>query len=80
MTPIDPLALLSRPYPDVRKPRAALPFLRRAADLCERYDRGNDVPRLVLAETLLQTGAYDDSQAQLDAVLSWDPGQRSRPL
>ncbi len=56
-----------------QNPAEALPFLKRAADLCERYDRGNDAPRLVLAETFLQMGAEDDARAQLDAVLSWDP-------
>jgi tetratricopeptide (TPR) repeat protein len=55
-------------------PEAALPFLRRAVELADRYDRGNDEPRLRLAETLLQAGTADEAEAQLDQVLSWNPG------
>ncbi len=58
----------------VTDPEAALPFLRRAVELGDRYDRGNDGPRLRLAETLLQAGAPDEAGAELDRVLSWDPG------
>ena len=54
-------------------PEAALPLLRRAVELADRYDRGNDGPRLRLAETLLQTGALEDAGAQLDQVQSGDP-------
>jgi tetratricopeptide (TPR) repeat protein len=54
-------------------PEAALPFLRRAVERADRYDRGNDGPRLRLAETLLQAGAPDEAETHLDQVLSWNP-------
>src|ERR1019366_8308866 len=57
----------------LRNPEDALPFLRRAVVLSDKYDRGNDAPRLRLAETLLQTGAIAECREQLDRVLSWNP-------
>jgi tetratricopeptide (TPR) repeat protein len=54
-------------------PAAALPLLRRAVERADHYDRGNDGPRLRLAETLLQAGAADEAGTELDRVLSWNP-------
>jgi tetratricopeptide (TPR) repeat protein len=44
---------------------AALPFLRRAADLCAGAEADNVVPRLLLAETLLTLGRADEAEAEL---------------
>ncbi|HVS39081.1 MAG TPA: tetratricopeptide repeat protein [Gemmataceae bacterium] len=53
-------------------PEAALPFLRRAVELCDQYDHGNDAPRLTLAETLRQAGADAEAEDQLKRVLARD--------
>jgi tetratricopeptide (TPR) repeat protein len=44
---------------------AALPFLRRAADLCAGPEAGVVVPRLLLAEALLTLGRADEAEAEL---------------
>jgi tetratricopeptide (TPR) repeat protein len=44
---------------------AALPLLRRAADLCAGPEAGNVVPRLLLAETLLTLGRTDEADAEV---------------
>jgi tetratricopeptide (TPR) repeat protein len=57
----------------LQNPDAAIPLLRRAVALADKNDRGNDAPRLTLAETLLQTEAYAEAEEHLDRVLSWAP-------
>jgi tetratricopeptide (TPR) repeat protein len=52
---------------------AALTPLRRSAELCERYDKFNPVPRLAYAEALLQTGRYDEADQQLGRAAAADP-------
>jgi tetratricopeptide (TPR) repeat protein len=54
-------------------PEAALPYLRRAADLCDRYDEDNPAPRLRLAEVLLQLNRLAGAQEQFRAVLEKEP-------
>src|SRR5581483_3909080 len=56
-----------------RSPADAIPYLRRAVSLCDRFDRGNDAPRLLLAEMLLQTDALDEAEEHLNRVLGWKP-------
>jgi protein O-GlcNAc transferase len=53
------------------EPDAALPELRRAADLCGDEP---DVARLRLAELLLQQGHPDEAAEQFDRILRKDPG------
>jgi tetratricopeptide (TPR) repeat protein len=49
-------------------PEAALPHLRRAADLADQAVPPAVTPRLVLAESLLQGGHYEESERQLRHV------------
>ena len=56
-----------------RSPDEALPFLRRAVELCDKFDAGNDAPRLTLAETLRKAGADAEAEVHLNRVLSLDP-------
>jgi tetratricopeptide (TPR) repeat protein len=52
---------------------AALPFLRRAADLCVGPEAGNVVPRLLLAETLLTLGRTGEAEAELNQAAARQP-------
>jgi tetratricopeptide (TPR) repeat protein len=52
---------------------AALPLLRRATELCEVKDEGNDAPRLLLAETLLALGRLDEAEKHFRSVLDRQP-------
>jgi tetratricopeptide (TPR) repeat protein len=52
---------------------AALPHLRRAAELAARTDRDNSAPRLKLAEALLRTGRLTEAKAQFERVLEDEP-------
>ncbi len=54
-------------------PTAAIPYLRRAVDRCERFDPGNSAPALLLAEMLLQTGEIDGAEALLRRVEEQEP-------
>jgi tetratricopeptide (TPR) repeat protein len=56
-----------------RDPDAALPHLRRAADLCGRQDAQTVAPRLRLAEGLLAKGDGDEAEAQLRRALEAEP-------
>jgi tetratricopeptide (TPR) repeat protein len=53
----------------------ALPHLRRAADLADASGEGQDVPRVLLAETLLGLGQLDEAEAELQKVLSRQPDE-----
>ena len=57
----------------MENPEEALPFLRRAVELCDKYDHGNVAPRLTLAETLRKTGADAEAEDQLQRILALDP-------
>jgi tetratricopeptide (TPR) repeat protein len=52
---------------------AALPLLRRAAELCDRTDPANTAPRLRLAETLLGAGKSEEAESELRLVLQVEP-------
>jgi tetratricopeptide (TPR) repeat protein len=52
---------------------AALPYLRRAADLAEQSEEGSPVPRLVLAEVLFHAGQREEAEANFRRVLERDP-------
>jgi tetratricopeptide (TPR) repeat protein len=54
-------------------PEGALPLLRRAAELCDAHDAGNAVPRLRLAEALLELGRPDEARAEFRGVLGRQP-------
>jgi tetratricopeptide (TPR) repeat protein len=54
-------------------PEGALPLLRRAADLCNAHDAGNAVPRLRLAEALLELGRPDEARTEFRSVLGRQP-------
>ena len=56
-----------------QKPEEALPFLRRAVELCDKADPGNDGPRLLLAEILIQIGQDTEAEGQLNRILASDP-------
>ncbi len=55
------------------EPDAALTFLTRAADLCDRSAPALTAPRLQLAEMLLERGRPADAEAELRKVLDRDP-------
>jgi tetratricopeptide (TPR) repeat protein len=57
----------------LRNPEAALPFLRRAVELCDAYEEENTAPRLRLAETLLELGRTEEAEAQFRVVLAQEP-------
>src|SRR5579884_4072424 len=48
---------------------AALPYLERAAELCDAAEPDNQVPRLFLAETLLVLGRTEEAEAHFRRVL-----------
>jgi superkiller protein 3 len=52
---------------------AAIPVLRRAVDLCDRFDQKNTTPRLLLAEVLLERGELDEVKALCRRVLELEP-------
>jgi tetratricopeptide (TPR) repeat protein len=52
---------------------AALPYLRRAMAGCEAEGKGNNAPRLTLAEVLLQLGELDEAETHFQTVLQRDP-------
>jgi len=52
-----------------RDPEAALPSLRRAADLAVN----NSAPRLHLAETLAGLGRLDEAESEFRALVEWQP-------
>src|SRR5207249_4790486 len=52
---------------------AAEPFLRKAAELCDRVDPDNFAPRLRLAELLFATGTYADAETQLRRAAQIEP-------
>ncbi len=52
---------------------AALPSLRRAVELCERKDRDNTTPRLVLAEVALEKNDWDQVEAHCRRILERQP-------
>ena len=52
---------------------AAIPLLREAAQLADRYDSSNSVPRIMFAETLLLKGEHAEAKRQLEQVLENEP-------
>jgi tetratricopeptide (TPR) repeat protein len=54
-------------------PEAALPHLRRAVAVGDRTEPDNVVPRLRLAEVLLNVGQYDEADACLNRAQEIDP-------
>jgi tetratricopeptide (TPR) repeat protein len=55
------------------KPEGALPFLRRAVELCQRGEEYEVAARLRLAETLLDLGLYPEAEEQLHRVEALAP-------
>jgi tetratricopeptide (TPR) repeat protein len=54
-------------------PEAALPSLRRAVELCERKDRNNTTPRMVLAEVYLEKNEWEQVETHCRRVLERQP-------
>lgn len=52
---------------------ASLPFLTRAVELCDRFDKSNHAPRLVLGEVYLQRGQIEEAEKHFRIVLDRDP-------
>ena len=52
---------------------AALPYLRRAVELCERKDRKNTAPRLMLAEVCLEKNEWEQAETHCRRVLERQP-------
>jgi tetratricopeptide (TPR) repeat protein len=57
----------------LRDREAALPSLRRAVALCERKDRNNTTPRLVLAEVSLEKNEWEQVESHCRRVLERQP-------
>jgi tetratricopeptide (TPR) repeat protein len=57
----------------LRDREAALPSLRRAVELCERKDRNNTTPRLMLAEVYLEKNEWDQVESHCRRVLERQP-------
>jgi tetratricopeptide (TPR) repeat protein len=55
-------------------PEAAVPALRRAAELCDISDKDNLTPRLRLGETLLQLGRAEEARAEFEMARARVPG------
>ncbi len=55
------------------EPAASVPFLRRAAELCEQRDPANTAPRLLAAEVLLELGQVDEAHEHCLRVLKRQP-------
>jgi tetratricopeptide (TPR) repeat protein len=51
----------------------ALPYLRRAAELCDARQESTSTPRLLLAETLLALGQLNEAEAEFASVLGREP-------
>ena len=54
-------------------PEKALPHLRRAVELLDRFEPSNNVPRLLLAETLLELRQMEEAEAILGTVARAEP-------
>jgi tetratricopeptide (TPR) repeat protein len=56
-----------------RHPDAALPFIERAVERCDKHAPNKTAPRLLLAEMLLAKGRTDDARSHLRKVLDRTP-------